>query len=93
MSRFQATDNFSRTPYIVFIERSRANFTIAPLNKPFLIIGERGTGKSCWPLACIFYLSVWEQPNLKLELRRSMKTYSKVNYLVYEAGVLRVGKT
>lgn len=65
MSRFRDNENLigQANSFLEVLEQvSRA----APLNKPVLIIGERGTGKELIAARLHYLSSRWEQPYLKL---------------------------
>ena len=57
MSQFRPTDNLigQSNSFVDVLEHVSQ---VAPLNKPILIIGERGTGKELIAQRCHFYPSV-----------------------------------
>lgn len=85
MSRFRQQDNLLGQSNS-FLEVLEQISQIAPLNKPVLIIGERGTGKEL-VAARLHYLSKrWEQTYLKLNCAALNETLLESELFGYEAG-------
>lgn len=85
MSRFRQQDNLLGQSNS-FLEVLEQISQIAPLNKPVLIIGERGTGKEL-VAARLHYLSKrWEQNYLKLNCAALNETLLESELFGYEAG-------
>lgn len=85
MSRFRQQDNLLGQSNS-FLEVLEQISQIAPLNKPVLIIGERGTGKEL-VAARLHYLSKrWEQTYLKLNCAALSETLLESELFGYEAG-------
>ncbi|MDC0602222.1 phage shock protein operon transcriptional activator [Aliiglaciecola sp.] len=85
MSRFRQQDNLLGQSNS-FLEVLEQISQIAPLNKPVLIIGERGTGKEL-VAARLHYLSKrWEQNYLKLNCAALSESLLESELFGYEAG-------
>ena len=85
MSRFRQQDNLLGQSNS-FLEVLEQISQIAPLNKPVLIIGERGTGKEL-VAARLHYLSKrWEQTYLKLNCAALSESLLESELFGYEAG-------
>ncbi len=85
MSRFRQQDNLLGQSNS-FLEVLEQISQIAPLNKPVLIIGERGTGKELIA-ARLHYLSKrWEQTYLKLNCAALSENLLESELFGYEAG-------
>jgi psp operon transcriptional activator len=85
MSRFRQQDNLLGHANN-FLEVLEQISQIAPLNKPVLIIGERGTGKEL-VAARLHYLSKrWEQTYLKLNCAALNESLLESELFGYEAG-------
>ncbi|GAA0857733.1 phage shock protein operon transcriptional activator [Aliiglaciecola litoralis] len=85
MSRFRQQDNLLGQSNS-FLEVLEQISQIAPLNKPVLIIGERGTGKEL-VAARLHYLSKrWEQNYLKLNCAALNESLLESELFGYEAG-------
>ncbi|GAC14091.1 phage shock protein operon transcriptional activator [Aliiglaciecola lipolytica] len=85
MSRFRQQDNLLGQSNS-FLEVLEQISQIAPLNKPVLIIGERGTGKEL-VAARLHYLSKrWEQNYLKLNCAALSESLLETELFGYEAG-------
>jgi len=85
MSRFRQQDNLIGQANS-FLEVLEKVSQIAPLNKPVLIIGERGTGKELIA-ARLHYLSKrWEQSYLKLNCAALNDNLLESELFGYEAG-------
>ena len=85
MSRFRQQDNLLGQSNS-FLEVLEQISQIAPLNKPVLIIGERGTGKEL-VAARLHYLSKrWEQTYLKLNCAALNESLLESELFGYEAG-------
>lgn len=85
MSRFRQQDNLLGQSNS-FLEVLEQISQIAPLNKPVLIIGERGTGKEL-VAARLHYLSKrWEQTYLKLNCAALSENLLESELFGYEAG-------
>jgi psp operon transcriptional activator len=85
MSRFRQQDNLLGQSNS-FLEVLEQISQIAPLNKPVLIIGERGTGKEL-VAARLHYLSKrWEQVYLKLNCAALNENLLESELFGYEAG-------
>ena len=85
MSRFRQQDNLigQANSFLEILEKVSQ---IAPLNKPVLIIGERGTGKELIA-ARLHYLSKrWEQNYLKLNCAALNDNLLESELFGYEAG-------
>lgn len=85
MSRFRQQDNLigQANSFLEVLERVSH---IAPLNKPVLIIGERGTGKELIA-ARLHYLSKrWEQNYLKLNCAALSESLLEAELFGHEAG-------
>ncbi len=85
MSRFRQQDNLLGQANS-FLEVLEQVSQIAPLNKPVLIIGERGTGKELIA-ARLHYLSKrWEQNYIKLNCAALNESLLESELFGYEAG-------
>ena len=85
MSRFSQQDNLLGQSNS-FLEVLEQISQIAPLNKPVLIIGERGTGKEL-VAARLHYLSKrWDQTYLKLNCAALNESLLESELFGYEAG-------
>jgi len=85
MSRFRQQDNLLGQSNS-FLEVLEQISQIAPLNKPVLVIGERGTGKEL-VAARLHYLSKrWEQNYLKLNCAALNESLLESELFGYEAG-------
>ncbi|MCV2883155.1 phage shock protein operon transcriptional activator [Aestuariibacter sp. AA17] len=85
MSRFRQQDNLLGQSNS-FLEVLEQISQIAPLNKPVLIIGERGTGKEL-VAARLHYLSKrWDQTYLKLNCAALSESLLESELFGYEAG-------
>jgi len=85
MSRFRQQDNLLGQSNS-FLEVLEQISQVAPLNKPVLIIGERGTGKEL-VAARLHYLSKrWEQTYLKLNCAALNENLLESELFGYEAG-------
>ncbi|WP_026375557.1 phage shock protein operon transcriptional activator [Aestuariibacter salexigens] len=85
MSRFRQQDNLIGQSNS-FLEVLEQISQIAPLNKPVLIIGERGTGKEL-VAARLHYLSKrWDQNYLKLNCAALNESLLESELFGYEAG-------
>lgn len=85
MSRFSQTDNLLGQSN-AFLEVLEQISQIAPLNKPVLVIGERGTGKEL-VAARLHYLSKrWDQNYLKLNCAALSESLLESELFGYEAG-------
>ena len=85
MSRFRQPDNLIGQAN-VFLEVLEQISQIAPLNKPVLVIGERGTGKELIA-ARLHYLSTrWDQHYQKLNCAALNESLLESELFGYEAG-------
>ena len=85
MSRFRQQDNLIGQAN-VFLEVLEQISQIAPLNKPVLVIGERGTGKELIA-ARLHYLSTrWDQHYQKLNCAALNESLLESELFGYEAG-------
>lgn len=85
MSRFRKQDNLLGQANS-FLEVLEQISQIAPLNKPVLVIGERGTGKELIA-ARLHYLSKrWDQTYLKLNCAALSESLLESELFGYEAG-------
>jgi len=85
MSRFRQQDNLIGQANS-FLEVLEQISQIAALNKPVLIIGERGTGKEL-VAARLHYLSKrWDQPYIKLNCAALSESLLESELFGYEAG-------
>ena len=85
MSRFRKQDNLIGQAN-VFLEVLEQISQIAPLNKPVLVIGERGTGKELIA-ARLHYLSTrWDQHYQKLNCAALNESLLESELFGYEAG-------
>lgn len=85
MSRFRQQDNLIGQSN-VFLEVLEQISQIAPLNKPVLVIGERGTGKELIA-ARLHYLSTrWDQHYQKLNCAALSESLLESELFGYEAG-------
>jgi psp operon transcriptional activator len=85
MSRFRQQDNLLGQSNS-FLEVLEQISQIAPLNKPVLIIGERGTGKELVAARLHFLSKRWEQNYLKLNCAALNESLLESELFGYEAG-------
>lgn len=85
MSRFRQQDNLLGQSNN-FLEVLEQISQIAPLNKPVLIIGERGTGKELVAARLHFLSKRWEQSYLKLNCAALNESLLESELFGYEAG-------
>ncbi len=85
MSRFRQQDNLLGHANN-FLEVLEQISQIAPLNKPVLIIGERGTGKELVAARLHFLSKRWEQTYLKLNCAALNESLLESELFGYEAG-------
>jgi psp operon transcriptional activator len=85
MSRFRQQDNLVGQSNS-FLEVLEQISQIAPLNKPVLIIGERGTGKELVAARLHFLSKRWEQTYLKLNCAALNENLLESELFGYEAG-------
>jgi len=85
MSRFRQQDNLLGQSNS-FLEVLEQISQIAPLNKPVLIIGERGTGKELVAARLHFLSKRWEQTYLKLNCAALNENLLESELFGYEAG-------
>lgn len=85
MSRFNQQDNLLGHSNN-FLEVLEQISQIAPLNKPVLIIGERGTGKELVAARMHFLSKRWEQSYLKLNCAALNESLLESELFGYEAG-------
>lgn len=85
MSRFRQQDNLLGQSNN-FLEVLEQISQIAPLNKPVLIIGERGTGKELVAARLHFLSKRWEQNYLKLNCAALNESLLESELFGYEAG-------
>lgn len=85
MSRFSQQDNLLGQSNS-FLEVLEQISQIAPLNKPVLIIGERGTGKELVAARLHFLSKRWEQTYLKLNCAALNENLLESELFGYEAG-------
>ncbi|MGS2720469.1 phage shock protein operon transcriptional activator [Paraglaciecola aestuariivivens] len=85
MSRFRQQDNLLGHSNN-FLEVLEQISQIAPLNKPVLIIGERGTGKELVAARLHFLSKRWEQTYLKLNCAALNESLLESELFGYEAG-------
>ncbi|NCP64031.1 MAG: phage shock protein operon transcriptional activator [Paraglaciecola sp.] len=85
MSRFRQQDNLLGQSNS-FLEVLEQISQIAPLNKPVLIIGERGTGKELVAARLHFLSKRWEQTYLKLNCAALNESLLESELFGYEAG-------
>ncbi|WP_158968294.1 phage shock protein operon transcriptional activator [Paraglaciecola sp. L3A3] len=85
MSRFRQQDNLLGQSNN-FLEVLEQISQIAPLNKPVLIIGERGTGKELVAARLHFLSKRWEQTYLKLNCAALNEGLLESELFGYEAG-------
>ncbi|MDU0355607.1 phage shock protein operon transcriptional activator [Paraglaciecola aquimarina] len=85
MSRFRQQDNLLGQSNN-FLEVLEQISQIAPLNKPVLIIGERGTGKELVAARLHFLSKRWEQTYLKLNCAALNESLLESELFGYEAG-------
>ncbi len=85
MSRFRQQDNLLGQSNS-FLEVLEQISQIAPLNKPVLIIGERGTGKELVAARLHFLSKRWEQNYLKLNCAALSESLLESELFGYEAG-------
>lgn len=85
MSRFRQQDNLLGQSNS-FLEVLEQISQIAPLNKPVLVIGERGTGKELVAARLHFLSKRWEQNYLKLNCAALNESLLESELFGYEAG-------
>ncbi len=85
MSRFRQQDNLIGQSNS-FLEVLEQTSQIAPLNKPVLIIGERGTGKELIAARLHFLSKRWDQSYLKLNCAALNENLLESELFGYEAG-------
>lgn len=85
MSRFRQQDNLLGQSNS-FLEVLEQISQIAPLNKPVLIIGERGTGKELVAARLHFLSKRWDQTYLKLNCAALNESLLESELFGYEAG-------
>lgn len=85
MSRYRQQDNLIGQANS-FLEVLEQISQIAPLNKPVLIIGERGTGKELIAARLHYLSSRWEQPYIKLNCAALSESLLESELFGYEAG-------
>ncbi|MEO9945511.1 MAG: phage shock protein operon transcriptional activator [Paraglaciecola sp.] len=85
MSRFRQQDNLLGQSNN-FLEVLEQISQIAPLNKPVLIIGERGTGKELVAARLHFLSKRWDQTYLKLNCAALNESLLESELFGYEAG-------
>jgi psp operon transcriptional activator len=85
MSRFKQQDNLlgQANSFMEVLEQVSA---IAPLNKPVLVIGERGTGKELIAARLHFLSKRWEQNYVKLNCAALSDSLLESELFGYEAG-------
>lgn len=66
---------------------------LAKLNKPVLVIGERGTGKELIAHRLHYLSERWQGPFISLIAPRSMRIYSIQSYSAMKPGPLLARKT
>ncbi|MDM7860083.1 phage shock protein operon transcriptional activator [Alteromonas sp. ASW11-36] len=85
MSRFSKQDNLLGQANS-FLEILEQISQIAPLNKPVLVIGERGTGKELVAARLHFLSKRWDQNYLKLNCAALSENLLESELFGYEAG-------
>lgn len=85
MSRFRQQDNLLGQANS-FLEVLEQISQIAPLNKPVLVIGERGTGKELIAARLHFLSKRWDQTYLKLNCAALSESLLESELFGYEAG-------
>lgn len=85
MSRFRQQDNLLGQSNS-FLEVLEQISQIAPLNKPVLIIGERGTGKELVAARLHYLSSRWDQAYLKLNCAALSESLLESELFGHEAG-------
>ena len=85
MSRFKKQDNLLGQANS-FLEVLEQISQIAPLNKPVLVIGERGTGKELIAARLHFLSQRWEQNYVKLNCAALSESLLESELFGYEAG-------
>ena len=85
MSRFSKQDNLLGQANS-FLEVLEQISQIAPLNKPVLVIGERGTGKELVAARLHFLSQRWDQNYLKLNCAALSESLLESELFGYEAG-------
>jgi psp operon transcriptional activator len=85
MSRFREADNLigQANSFLAVLEQVSQ---IAPLNKPVLIIGERGTGKELIAARLHFLSKRWEQNYIKLNCAALSESLLESELFGHEAG-------
>lgn len=84
-------DNRSRAPRMLgesatFLEMQEHISAVAPLNKPVLIVGERGTGKELVAARLHFLSQRWEQSFLKINCAAMSESLLEAQLFGHEAG-------
>ena len=69
-----------------FLEMQEHISIVAPLNKPVLIVGERGTGKELVAARLHFLSRRWEQSFLKINCAAMSETLLEAQLFGHEAG-------
>ena len=69
-----------------FLEMQEHVSLVAPLNKPVLIVGERGTGKELVAARLHFLSRRWEQTFLKINCAAVSETLLEAQLFGHEAG-------
>lgn len=69
-----------------FLEVLEAVSCVAPLNRPVLVIGERGTGKELIAARLHYLSSRWDRPFLKLNCAALVETLLESELFGHEAG-------
>ncbi|MBU2978013.1 phage shock protein operon transcriptional activator [Alteromonas sp. C1M14] len=85
MSRFRQQDNLLGQANS-FLEMLEQISQIAPLNKPVLVIGERGTGKELVAARLHFLSQRWDQNYIKLNCAALNENLLESELFGYEAG-------
>ncbi|MEC7691034.1 MAG: phage shock protein operon transcriptional activator [Pseudomonadota bacterium] len=85
MSRFRQQDNLLGQANS-FLETLEQISQIAPLNKPVLVIGERGTGKELIAARLHFLSQRWDQNYIKLNCAALNENLLESELFGYEAG-------
>ena len=67
-----------------FLEMQEHVSQVAPLNKPVLIVGERGTGKELIAARLHYLSSRWQNTFLKINFLPKSHTFSKVLLCFHE---------
>ncbi|MBL4742802.1 MAG: AAA family ATPase, partial [Idiomarina sp.] len=85
MSQFRPTDNLIGQSNS-FVEVLEHVSQVAPLNKPILIIGERGTGKELIAQRCHFLSQRWDQKYITLNCASLNDNLLESELFGHEAG-------